>query len=722
MSCPTTYHEWRIAPNEDVRIYCDPGSFRIGAHRNLRGPFTAAGSLIRAIAGDAIRIVPDLVATHLVTLLSVAPELGKLVDAPVDVRQAVSVSREGDPPAWGRRISNGIADFIIGYFDAKGSPGHITIFHADEADPADLDVIAVLLRRADPRTLRLTICTSTDCLPAPLAALEGSSVRRTNPATETSPGSLPSGSFLDDCLAALSPAEQTALAQELIDSDGTPVRQLANNAYRGLPAADRKAMHLARAARLRGLDEPSLLMGAIPYHHEQAAEGVETLLTASRLCLALACYDAALDWSLRGRRMLAAAPRGKIYGDLTRSMLFALLLLGRHDDVVRLCDELLDTDEDSAAQAHASYAMAILNARLYERSHHDYGAAKNWTEKAQAFMKRVPASPRRIVNDAFLMNTLALVDMRMDDLAAAEQKLNDALTLLAREAPELYPIESVILLHNMARLHLAAGRTDLAIDDLTHLLSQLPSDGDAWFDRGVIHQRAGRHAASLADYDMAVRWEPAHIQAHFHRAKVLVDLDRIDDALAAFARVIVLQPDAVDALLNRAALLRERGEPALALADVDEALRQRPADARALCLRGLLKMRAGQSEEAFEAFTQSIAADPSLADPWANRATIAAGRGDLDAALADLTQALALREDVVILCNRAKVFEKQRQWQDADEDYARALTLDGGGREAVLRGRERCKDGLREDRSPDSSSIRQASVSAGRRSTSSACG
>jgi tetratricopeptide (TPR) repeat protein len=107
-------------------------------------------------------------------------------------------------------------------------------------------------------------------------------------------------------------------------------------------------------------------------------------------------------------------------------------------------------------------------------------------------------------------------------------------------------------------------------------------------------------------------------------------------------------------------------------------------------------MREGDHDGAFDAFTRSIAADPSLADPWANRATIAVKRGELDAALADLTQALALREDVVIFCNRAKVFERQQHWHGALDDYARALALGNGDNDAIDRGRERCLSALRE--------------------------
>jgi tetratricopeptide (TPR) repeat protein len=336
-------------------------------------------------------------------------------------------------------------------------------------------------------------------------------------------------------------------------------------------------------------------------------------------------------------------------------MLFALLLLGRYDEVERLAEDLLAHSTDAALLAHATYAMAILNARLYEKSRRDYDAAKSWIEKSQAFTDATAASPTRAVNAAFLMNTLALVEMR---------------------------------------------KGHLAIGHLSTLLSQQPGDSSAWFDRGRIHQRAGRHDAALGDYDAAIRWEPAHAEAHFSRAQTLVALNRRDEAIDAYARVIVLQPDTADARLNRAILLCERGDLAPARDEIGIAIQTQPNDARMLCTLGLIEIRMDDYDAACDAFDRSIAADPNLADPWANRATIAYKRGDISGAIKDLTRALALREDAAILCNRAKVYEAKRQWQKATDDYARARTLAGVDIEAIDRRSQRCREAMRQTKSP----------------------
>ena len=83
-------------------------------------------------------------------------------------------------------------------------------------------------------------------------------------------------------------------------------------------------------------------------------------------------------------------------------------------------------------------------------------------------------------------------------------------------------------------------------------------------------------------------------------------------------------------------------------------------------------MREGTSQQAFESFNEAIRLEPTLADAWANRATIFFRRGNLEAAEADLTRALSLREDAAAFYNRARVFEAHGKWREAAEDHSRA--------------------------------------------------
>jgi len=376
------------------------------------------------------------------------------------------------------------------------------------------------------------------------------------------------------------------------------------------------------------------------------------LLAASERCMHLAYYDAALEYASRGRAL--ADHSSEHYGRLTRNAMFALLLLGRHEEAEAICDAE-EGRADPALASHFAYAKGILHARLYAPARRDYGAAKTWVEQSLAFTDRLPDSDARAVNHAFLMNTRALVELRQGRGDEARALMDAALKYLAQEAPGQYARESIILMHNRARLHLACKRPADALGDLTTLLEIEPSNSDAYFDRALIHQGAGRYEAARADYDLAIRWSPPTWEPHFNRAQVLTALGRTEDAIIDYDRVLVLHPGHLETLINRGRLHFEAGRSEAAEDDAAEAVRLDTTNARALCLRGLAAIACKELDAADRDLSAAIAADASLADAWANRATVHFKLGRFEAALADIDQALALREDPDIRHNRGRI-------------------------------------------------------------------
>jgi tetratricopeptide (TPR) repeat protein len=392
---------------------------------------------------------------------------------------------------------------------------------------------------------------------------------------------------------------------------------------------------------------------------EEEADAATILLRGSDLAMRMACYDAALEWAALGRSQLDAT-RIEDWGKFTRNMLFALLLLDRFPEAEAICAEVQARPPEAAILAHVTYAMAILNARLYDRARHDYDAAKAWIEQSLDFTARLPASETRSVNHAFLMNTMALVEMRKGRPDAALDLLNGGLALMAAEAPTRFPLECGILLHNRAKLHRARKRPERAIEDLALLLQFEPCSSEAYFDRGLLHQRAGRHQAALADYSAALRWSPPYWEPHFNRAQVLLALGDRDAALRDYARVLLLNPAHAE------------------------------SRAHASCLRGLAAMEARDLASAEQNFTASLEADPGLADAWANRATVRFRQGEPEAALHDLDHALALRDDPEIRFNRGRILETLERRGEAIADYGRALSLGAAAPEAIQRRLDHC--------------------------------
>jgi len=724
-----------IAPFRADRDAARSGSapwLNIDAHHNHRGPYTAASALIRTVVEQVSARSPALIKAHQLTLLLVAPEIQSWFPVRDEVAKWLAVSREGDPRSWTRRLAHGIADFLLSHVaHTAASRFLLSLENVDLADPLDCEFMAVLLRRADPERLLIRIGSSCECLDASLlSALQTYAVtKRLEPGAQRTAAAVPRAwqAWLRECaagwlgewlgltdlskyldLAAINPpqctldefvaatarrlplADRRALAIEYVESNCTSDRLLAKHAYAALPDRERKALHLVRAAALEALKQESLKLGAIPFHHEQASVDMTPLLVASNRCMHLAYYEASLDWARRGLRMLGP-DRGERYSALARNILFSLVLLGRYGEVEEVCAENLALSNDPGLLARTAYAKAILNASLYDPSRRDYEAARVWAEKALVFVQMLPYSPANAAHIAFLRNTLALVELRTGRPAVALQLLSEALEYLTREAPGENGAERAILLHNRARLHGVMNQPVEAIANLTALLECQPGDSAAYFDRAILYLRLARPEEALRDYNAAIEWSPPYPEAHLNRAQCLISLGSQAEALADYDRVLELVPNHVAALVSRACLFFHQGHLQYSRTDVEAGLRVRPTDARLLCLRGLLEIEDGQLDQAYQSFTKAIDADASLPDAWANRATVRFKHGDLEGATTDLTQALSLREDANAFYNRGRVFEAQRKWTRAIQDYSRALDLSNENRPDIERHRELCR-------------------------------
>ena len=714
-------HDWLIAPTRlDRAAGRSAGripAIEIDAHRNRGGPYTAARALVRALAVELQARDPDLLARHALTLLLVAPDLRGQLAVSKTLAQFLDLSREGNAKSWTRRIARGLVAFLLDAAQLGALPRRIDFEHADHVDSLDAEFLAELIRRADPKRIAIGVGSASADLPEPLkhalhaqarivcpqpvtcddpaiphawrgwllrhadgwssewAAL--TEVGRHLDLAATRPPRAGLAAFLAAAVRRLEPETRRALALEYVESDCTADALLPRAAYLAMPGAMRRALHKKRTDRLESSGGSSGLLGAVPFHREQEGADPRSLLAAATICMRSACYAAARDWAERGRRLIGPDRDPKTWGELTRHILFAALLLGNYDSVEAICREALAADTDPALCAHATYAIAILNARFYKGPRRDTKAARDWIARSRAYTERVPPSEARTVNLAFLRNTLALVELREANRPGALALLDEALDILGREAPGKYPAESVIVWHNRARLHMLGGENEAAIADLTALLAQEPCNSEAHFDRGRLHQQAGRLEAALADYDAAIAWSPPYPESHFNRALVLTGLGRVEDAIEDYGAVLTFDPAHIEARVKRASLLVQQGRLKEAECDVAAARALAPRDARALCLSGLLALKRQRLSRALADLDAAVAADPALADAWANRASVHFQRSALDAALADLDRALSLREDAAARFNRGRVLAAQGRWREALTDYDRALATGG---------------------------------------------
>jgi hypothetical protein len=228
----------------------------IDAHRRLRGPYTAAGSLLRALVPEILDRDPDLVKRYDIELLSAAGELAAAIPDSRQTLTTMAIPAERTryyARLRTRRIANGLVEFLLGALPP--APRSLIVQNADQADVTDLEFLAAALRRIDPALLTLVVCARTRDLPDDTA--QAVLAERAELVTAETGPVAPAGR--EDPWA--------YVTTECTSDDPALIA-----AYHALAPAERARLHDRRAAELEARGEPSLAVGAIPYHREHGTD------------------------------------------------------------------------------------------------------------------------------------------------------------------------------------------------------------------------------------------------------------------------------------------------------------------------------------------------------------------------------------------------------------------------------------------------------------------
>jgi len=629
----------------------------VDAHRRLRGPYTAAGSLLRTLVPVAARRRPTLVARHHIEILSAAPELhdripsraaGGPLTAPKDRSRL-------HPAARTLRIAHGITDFLVELRRAEpGNPVTLVVENAHEADATDRELLAVLLRRLDPRLVTLVVCTSTAPLTGPSDGL-AAALERHAERIDVLPGDTPLWSDLTDA------------ATAYVDSDCTDDHPRAYSAYLALPPARRAQLHDHRAAELATRGERSLRLGAVAHHLERGSDpvgaGVPAMAEALEHCVDLGFYHAAVEFGGRLRAVLDPMDRTGRWWTTTSSLATALTALGRTEEAESLYDEARTLSQDATVHLQAAYQTAMLYTFHHGSQRRNCVAARVWLNQAVAFAGVLPMEPGAF-NDG-----MALVEVHEGNLTGALRLLNAGLAEVRR------PMDRCALLQHRARVYARFGRLEDALADCDEVIGLDPGRPEHHYDRGRLLRRLGRRHEALDDYQRAIDLSPPWPEAHYERGDTLAELGDAEGALADFDYVLQLEPDHLEARTNRAGLLIQLGSHDEAEVDVDTGLDNDPTNPHLLCLRGQLFAERGQLSAADEAYSTAIALAPALADAWALRGALHFETGELAAALSDLDRAAQLSGDPTMAFNRAAALQASGRLVEAIAAYDAVLAV-----------------------------------------------
>ncbi|PWK87214.1 Tfp pilus assembly protein PilF [Lentzea atacamensis] len=645
----------------------------VDAHRRLRGPYTAAGSLLRLIADDLLDRCPELGERHNIELLTSTPELaGRVPSAWHTLEWAVQNDERTRyySRLHTRNIGNGLAEVLRDHLAALGGGPRTLVFeNAHEADPSDQEFIAILLRRQDIPGLTVVVGTSR----APLADPRGEidvSLARTIAAHAR--------------VVEAQPAAEDPLPdhpeQAYVDSDGTADDPRLLAAYLALPNEARAALHDARAERLAQCTEFSLHLGAIPYHLEHGSDpagaGAKALRAAMDHCQKTGLYQAAADLGLRGRAVADRETDAETWWQLTFQTGIALAAVGRAHEAEALYVEGRAASTDPAVHLELAYSTAMLHARHYPDAERDYVRARAWMNQAIAMASLLTDPKKEAFQSVFTRNGLALVEVREQKPEVALALLNDGMARLDRDLePHEHALHRLVLRYNRAQVYGGMGRLEDALADYSHVVERDPNFPEHHFNVGNILRRLGRDEEAIAAYREALRLSPPFPEAYYNIADARLALGDIEGAIADFGYVVELDPRHVDARINRAGLLLANGDVEAAWRDVTAALELAPDNAHLLCLKGQLLVEREQYDEASEALAQAVQRNDSLAEAWAIRGTIAAASGDLTDAISYLSRAIKLDDNPEARFNRAVAYEESGEWAAAIADYDAVLAV-----------------------------------------------
>jgi tetratricopeptide (TPR) repeat protein len=674
-------HCWALAPadaapDDDLPIAPAP-HLEVRCHRRLRGPYTGAGALLRHVLPELLAIDGELVAARAIEVVAMAPELAPLVPKPPQTLTNLASPAERTRfygVARTLRLSHGAVELVLDWARLLHPAGVVVAFaDLDDADPADREFVSVLLRRCDPNLLTVVVEAgrADDALGRALARY----ARRVPRRFQVQPDR-PAG---------------TDLAQLFIDSDGTSRDPAIRRAYAGTTASERASRHTARAEVLAALGEPSLRLGAIPYHLEHgidpAGAGGKALTAACDECFESGFYEAALELAVRGRELVAGAEKPERYWNFTFKAGACQGYLKRGSLGSGYFDELRRITVNPDIHMNTCYMMAMQQTRHLPPGDRDEFRALEWVNTAIALADCQPDPRKRVFTGAFMRNARALVELHRGDPQCSLALVNEAIAMTDADlGPEEQLLHRSVLMYNRAQILNALGDHAASLRDYDVVISRDPEYGDYYFERAGIHRAAGQYDEALADYATAMRLSLPFHEAHYNRADLLRDLGDDDGALRDLDYAIVLDPDHLDSLVNRVDLLLERGETGRARADIDAGLELDPGNPNLLSARGSLLADSGDTDAAYASYTAAVTEDPAFVAAWANRAVLSYSLGRPADAVADLDHAIALADDPSLRVNRAIALQELDEHRRAVADLDIAIAaLDDGDPDPVYR-------------------------------------
>lgn len=550
----------------------------VSAHRNLRGPFTAATEICLAMEG-ALTEHRETFVRHDTEILAVAPEYAQVLAATRATQTSAAAPQTRTryyPPAWVTRLSHGLTEFVS-ELGALGVLSELVVEHSEHADPTDAEFLRILARRCSPHLA--------------LQVLDGAAPRE-----GSTPRHVTAGEDLLD-------AAGRHVAADLIDIDSDDTA-----AYAALVEAERQELHDERLAALdaRIADgEMSLERWATVQHALAGSDpdgaGIRALTVAIERCVLAGFYHAVVDLGSQLMPMLDWESQTSDCWLVTAKVTMALSALGRIDEAEQWYDRACAATTDPSTHLQAHYGRAMLYTRFRNPDVRDHHRARGLVKTAVTIAQLLPDRDARAFNSTFNENGLALVELHLGNLDEALRLVESGMERLGDVPPEKATQHFTVLGHNRAQLLAGLGRPDDALAQMKAVIEEDPHHSEYHLDLASVLRQLGRTDEALAALEEAIELGLPYPEPHYNRADLLIELGEHDAASADLRYVLELDPDFPNARVNLTELLLETGH-----LDEAAALAADTVDPLLLTLRGQIAEAQGETQAAQQAYDAAL--------------------------------------------------------------------------------------------------------------------
>jgi tetratricopeptide (TPR) repeat protein len=675
-----TTHLWIHGGRGDERQAAgDPGLRWHSCHRQLRGPFSGLAPVLIEIVPQLQREAPELIAEHHAELTAIVPELAELIG--IGPRTLVEITPHEERTryygnTWIRGLSHGLISLLMEYARRRGDdlPWQLAFDRIEEADMAEQEFLASLLRRCDPAVLRVTVGTAGEVSCAELGWALTRYASKRPPATVHRPA--------DD-------RTVEHLLANYIASDGTSDDPAELAAYSAAASAVVAPLHDARAAALAVDASWGLRTGAIPYHLERGSDpthaGRQALREAIEFCLSVGYSTATLDIGLRGRQVSDPVEHQQDYSHFTAKAASALVQIQRFDEAEVLYRDLMRRYGRARVHMTCYYALAMLHTRFYTPRNHDLALELINTARALASLESDPIDG--VFFQVYEDNGAALIEMHRGNLELAHKLVDDGISRIDRELPaDRYLVHRTQLVHNRARVLVALRRYQEAYRDFCWLLEVDPFYVEYHLDRANLRRKLNDPEGALADYTRAIEVSAPFSGLFYNRANIYIERGELELAIADLRLAVEIDRDFADGWTNLGMCLLDRDDPEGAALAARAGLEFCPDDADLRCVLGLAEQACGNSGAARRALDQVLSSHPRHEAALIYRASVNYENGRYGAAIADLTTALAVNgsPNADLLLNRGLARHANGQLPEAIADFDLALEQPSADRATLL--------------------------------------